>query len=196
SLKQSDGAHGEYFHYVSPNTDLLAWLFERAAGRRYTDLLSAYLWKPMGGERSAYITVDRIGGMRAAGGICMTPRDLGRLGMLLAQNGTRGGQQIIPQAWIADLYEGGDRDAWDNGSFKDFFAGRALHYRSKWYVCQVSGLLLHGFGIHGQYLFIDQDRKLSIAWLSSEADPLNSALSHKILNMVDEIRVALDTTQT
>ncbi|MDG2405030.1 MAG: serine hydrolase, partial [Paracoccaceae bacterium] len=29
SLKQSDGAHGEYFHYVSPNTDLLAWLFER-----------------------------------------------------------------------------------------------------------------------------------------------------------------------
>ena len=193
SLKQSDGTHGGNFHYVSPNTDLLAWLFERASGKRYTDLLSEYLWKPLGAERPAYITVDRIGGMRAAGGICMTPRDLGRLGLLLAQNGTRGGQQIIPQAWIADLYEGGERAAWENGSFKDFFAGKAMHYRSKWYVCHDSGPLLHGFGIHGQYLFVDQDKKLSIAWLSSEAEPLNSAVSHRILRLVDDIRVALET---
>ena len=193
SLKQSDGAHGGDFHYVSPNTDLLAWLFERASGKRYTDLLSEYLWKPLGAERPAYITVDRSGGMRAAGGICMTPRDLGRLGLLLAQNGIRGGQQIIPQAWIADLYEGGDRAAWENGNFKDFFAGKAMHYRSKWYVFHDSGPLLHSFGIHGQYLFVDQDKKLSIAWLSSEAEPLNSAVSHRILRMVDDIRVALET---
>lgn len=123
----------------------------------------------------------------------MTPRDLGRLGLLLAQNGIRGGQQIIPQAWIADLYEGGDRAAWENGNFKDFFAGKAMHYRSKWYVFHDSGPLLHGFGIHGQYLFVDQDKKLSIAWLSSEAEPLNSAVSHRILRMVDDIRVALET---
>jgi CubicO group peptidase (beta-lactamase class C family) len=193
SLKQGDGPHGGDFHYVSPNTDLLAWLFERACGRRYTDLVSDYLWKPMGSERSAYITVDRIGGMRAAGGICMIPRDLARLGMLLAQNGMRDCQQIIPNAWIADFYEGGDRDAWNNGSFKDFFASKAMHYRSKWYVCQKAGRLLHGFGIHGQYLFVDQDRKLSIAWLSSEADPLDSQVSHRILSIVNEIRGAWDT---
>ena len=68
-----------------------------------------------------------------------------------------------------------------------------MHYRSKWYVCHDSGPLLHGFGIHGQYLFVDQDKKLSIAWLSSEAEPLNSAVSHRILRMVDDIRVALET---
>jgi CubicO group peptidase (beta-lactamase class C family) len=191
SLKHSDGPHGGDLHYVSPNTDLLAWLFERASGKRYTDLLSDYLWKPIGSERSAYITVDRIGGMRAAGGICMTPRDLGRLGMLVAQNGMRGRQQIIPAEWIADLYKVGDRDAWNNGSFKDFFESKAMHYRSKWYVCQDAGQLLHGFGIHGQYLFVDQDKKLSIAWLSSEEDPLDSEVSRRILSMVNEIRIAL-----
>ena len=191
SLNQRDGPHGGDFHYVSPNTDLLAWLFERASGKRYTDLISDYLLKPLGSERSAYITVDRIGGMRAAGGICVTPRDLGRLGMLLAQNGMRDCQQIVPANWIADLYKSGDRDAWNNGSFKDFFDGKAIHYRSQWYVCQNSGPLLYGFGIHGQYLFVDQDRKLSIVWLSSEKDPLNSDLTHRILNMVHKIRFSL-----
>ena len=191
SLKQRDGSHGGNLKYVSPNTDLLAWLFERASGKRYTDLVSNYLWKPMGSERSAYITVDRIGGMRAAGGMCMTARDLGRLGQLIAQNGMKDGQQIIPASWIEDLYEGGDPTAWDNGTFKDFFRSKVRHYRSKWYVCQESGQLLHGFGIHGQYLFVDQKKKLSIAWFSSEEEPLNSEKSQRILSMVNEIRFTL-----
>jgi hypothetical protein len=170
---------------------MLAWLFERASGKRYADLVSNYLWKPLGSEQSAYITVDRIGGMRAAGGICMTAKDLSRLGQLIAQNGIRNGRQIITSNWIEDLYKGGNRTAWDNGSFKDFFRSKARHYRSNWYICQEAGQLLHGFGIHGQYLFVDQEKKLSIAWFSSEEEPLNSETSQRILNMVNEIRVIL-----
>ena len=191
SLKQRDGQHGGSLKYVSPNTDMLAWLFERASGKRYADLVSNYLWKPLGSEQSAYITVDRIGGMRAAGGICMTAKDLSRLGQLIAQNGIRNGRQIITSNWIEDLYKGGNRTAWDNGSFKDFFRSKARHYRSNWYICQEAGQLLHGFGIHGQYLFVDQEKKLSIAWFSSEEEPLNSETSQRILNMVNEIRVIL-----
>ncbi len=194
SLSKRDGEHGRDFHYVSPNTDLLAWLFETASGKRYSDLVSEYLWKKIGSERSAYITVDRMGGMRAAGGICTTPRDLARVGMLVAHNGRMNGQQIIPPEWLKDFYIGGDCNAWNNGSFKDFFDSKVMHYRSKWYVCQDEGRLLYGFGIHGQYLFIDQDRKLSIAWLSSEEDPLNSNISCKVLSMINKIRIDLDTT--
>ncbi|MBT3703588.1 MAG: serine hydrolase, partial [Alphaproteobacteria bacterium] len=46
SLKTSDGPHGGRFHYVSPNTDMLAWVIERAAGQRYADLMSEHLWQP------------------------------------------------------------------------------------------------------------------------------------------------------
>ncbi len=196
SLKQSDGPNGQNFHYVSPNTDLLAWVFEEAAKRRYTDLLSDYIWKPLGSERSAYITVDRIGGMRAAGGICATARDLGRLGMLLAQNGLRENHQIISANWIKDLYEGGSHDAWNKGTFKNFFESRSMHYRSQWYVCHEVGRLIYGFGIHGQYLFVDPDRHLSIVWLSSEESPLNSEISRKIINMVTDIRLALHALES
>ena len=191
SLKETDGPHGQHFHYTSPNTDLLAWLFERASGKRYSDLLSDYLWRPIGCERSAYITVDKIGGMRAAGGICMTPRDLARIGMLVAQNGMRDNKIVIPPEWIEDFYQNGDQKAWDNGSFKDFFKSTRMYYRSKWYSCQEIGHLLFGFGIHGQYLFIDRDRKLSIAWLSSESTPLNNRTTEQVLSIVNKIRYAL-----
>jgi CubicO group peptidase (beta-lactamase class C family) len=45
-LVRSDGPHEGRFHYVSPNTDLLGWVMERAAGKRYADLLSELLWRP------------------------------------------------------------------------------------------------------------------------------------------------------
>ncbi len=61
-LTRSDGPHGGRFHYVSPNTDLLAWVFERATGIRYAELVSERLWRPLGAEAAGYITVDRIGG--------------------------------------------------------------------------------------------------------------------------------------
>ena len=59
-----EGKHGGRFHYVSPNTDLLGWVIERATGQRFADLMSRYVWKPMGAQHSAYITVDRLGAPR------------------------------------------------------------------------------------------------------------------------------------
>jgi CubicO group peptidase (beta-lactamase class C family) len=61
TMTERDGPHGGRFHYVSPNTDLLGWVIERVTGRRYPDLISALIWRPMGAARSAYITVDRLG---------------------------------------------------------------------------------------------------------------------------------------
>lgn len=78
-MTASDGRHGGRFHYVSPNTDLLGWVIERAAGARYADLMSELVWQPMGAADSAYITVDRLGAPRAAGGMCTTARDLARV---------------------------------------------------------------------------------------------------------------------
>ena len=98
---------------------------------------------------------------------------------------------MIPKKWIKDLYQGGDQPAWNSGTFREFFGNKTMHYRSKWYVCHDNGLLLYGFGIHGQYLFVDPVLKMSIAWLSSEPDPLDQPLTMKILAVVDDIRNSL-----
>jgi CubicO group peptidase (beta-lactamase class C family) len=96
SLVEKDGTHGGCLHYVSPNTDLMGWVIERATGERYADVVSDLLWRSMGAARSAYITVDRLGAPRFPGGFCATTGDLARLGLLLAEGGIYAGKQIVP----------------------------------------------------------------------------------------------------
>jgi CubicO group peptidase (beta-lactamase class C family) len=180
--------HGQIFHYVSPNTDLLGWVIERATGQRYADLMSDLIWKPMGAARSAYITVDRLGAPRCAGGMCATLPDLARLGQLVIEGGSRAGSEIIPAAWIDDITQNGDQDAWAAGSFVEYFPDIAMHYRSKWYVQRGPDPLLMALGIHGQYLFIDRQRKIVIAKASSQELPLDAARITLTMRAVNRIR--------
>jgi len=170
-LTESSGRHGGPVHYVSPNTDLLGWAIERATGRRYADLMSELLWKPIGAAHSAYITVDRLGAPRCAGGVCATVGDLARVGQLLVQGGARGSAQIVPESWIDDITRSGDRDAWAAGDLAAYFPGLPLRYRSQWYVRDGAAPLVFGFGIHGQFLVVDRSREIVIAKVSSQALP-------------------------
>jgi CubicO group peptidase (beta-lactamase class C family) len=172
-LTRGDGAHEGRFHYVSPNSDLMGWVIERAAGRRFADLISELLWQPMGAERSAYITVDRLGAPRCAGGICATVMDLARVGQLMVQGGKREEVQIIPNEWLDDVIARGSPEAWKSGDFAHLFGGIPMHYRSKWYVVRGPEPLVFGFGIHGQHLFVDRANELVIAKVSSQAAPID-----------------------
>ena len=190
-LTRADGPHGGRFHYVSPNTDLLGWVIERAAGRRYADLMSELLWKPLGAERSAYITVDRLGAPRCAGGMCVTLRDLARVGQLILQDGARGARQVVPAAWIEDIAREGDPAAWSAGTFAEYFGRQPMHYRGKWYVLREARPLLFGWGIHGQHLFVDRARQLVIAKVSSQALPVDLERMAITLRSVQTLRERL-----
>ncbi len=187
-LTKSAGPHGGPLSYVSPNTDLLGWVFERATGRRYPDLLSELLWKPMGAAGSAYITVDRLGAPRSAGGVCTTVRDLARVGQLLVQGGARGSAQVVPESWIEDIVRNGDPDAWKAGSLASYYPGLPIRYRSKWYVLDGQMPLLFGLGIHGQNLFVDRSREVVIAKVSSQALPLDAGRMARTMRAASEIR--------
>lgn len=172
-LTRSDGAHGGALHYVSPNTDLLGWVIERASGTRYADLMSELLWKPMGAGRSAYITVDRLGAPRCAGGVCATARDLARVGQLIVEGGARGLRQIVAESWIEDVTRGGDARAWAAGDLTACFPGLPVRYRSQWYALDGDSPTLFGLGIHGQHVFIDRARGVVIVKVSSQPVPLD-----------------------
>lgn len=177
-LKDRDGPHQGRFHYVSPNTDLLGWVIERAAGRRYADLLSELLWQPVGAERSAYITVDRFGAPRCAGGVCAVARDLARVGLAMVEG------RVIPPAWVDDIAANGDPQAWGQGVYAAMFP-RGTHYRTKWYV--YDGLLT-GWGIHGQHIAVDRRRGIVVAKFSSQALPVDEARFALSLKLLSEIR--------
>ena len=161
--------HGDTFHYVSPNSDLLGWIIERAGKVPLPQQLSQRLWQPMGAGHDAYVTVDAHGASRTAGGICVTLRDLARLGEMVRQTGKANGQQVVPESWIADMWAKGDPRAWAKGDMVNLFPkGR---YRSQWYVSDEVGTALCAIGIHGQWIYIDPKEELVIVKQSSQRLP-------------------------
>ena len=187
TLTESHGPHGGKFDYISPCTDLLGWMIERASGRRYADVFSEFLWRPLGAETPAYITVDRLGAPRCAGGLCVTTRDLARVGQMVAE----GGWGIVPDAWIDDIAQNGDPAAWDASTFAPEFPDIPMHYRSKWYVLREQGPILMCLGIHGQNLLIERESGLVLAKHASAPTPLDTSGERLTLRLFDKIRRTL-----
>jgi len=50
-----------------------------------------------------------------------------------------------------------------------------MRYRSQWYVARGPVSLWMAFGIHGPFLFIDRQREILIAKVSSQGQPLDAA---------------------
>lgn len=188
TLTRRDGAHSGRFHYVSPNTDLLGWVLERATATRYSDLVSETLWQPIQAEVDAYITVDRFGAPRCAGGFCATPRDMARLGRLFVTGGRSGSIQVVPESWISDIVNFDGVAAWRTGDFFDLFDRANLHYRSKWYVLRGERPMIFGVGVFGQHLFVDPAADLVVAKCSSQPLPLDQSFLSMTLAGVEELR--------
>lgn len=165
--------HGGPFRYVSANTDLLGWAVERATGECVASLMSKLLWKPMGAEQDASITVDGGGLARCTGGLCATARDVARLGQVLVDGGRRGDRQIVPEACLDSIATGGDARAWRDGEWGKAFSllSKNMRYRSGWYAIDDEPTLLFAMGVHGQNLFVDRAHKIVIAKFSSWGRP-------------------------
>jgi CubicO group peptidase (beta-lactamase class C family) len=168
TIGKGEAEHGLNYTYRSPDTDLMGIVLERAGGARFHDLLSRYLWQPMGAASDAEITVDRIGTARAAGGISVTARDMARVGELVRLNGAG----VIPESWIADMWTGGSPEVWQRGGQTALFPKGA--YRSFWYATGEDEMF--ALGIHGQWIWIDPAREVVIAKQSSQSQPISDPM--------------------
>lgn len=190
TLRRDSNPHGAKFHYVSPNSDMLGWILERAGGMPYARLLAELIWQPTGAEADAHVTVDRAGAARSAGGICVTLRDLARFGEMVRNMGRAGDRQIVPRGWIEDILHNGDPAPWlaTETAAKFLPKGR---YRSQWYVTGNDHGAIFAIGIHGQWLYIDPDSEMVVAKLSSQALPVEEATDRLLLAAFEAIGAAL-----
>ena len=100
-----DGAPGQVFSHVNPNSQLLGIIIERASGQRISDYLSEKIWKKIG-ARDALFYVDKPGGMVHTD-CCMwaSIRDMVRIGEMLMHKGVFQGRQIMPSGWIEEMIQ-------------------------------------------------------------------------------------------
>ncbi len=157
-----DGNHGDAFHYKTINSDMLGWIISRVTGKSVTDLASERLWRRMGAEQDAYQTVDGKGVPFAGGGVTAGLRDLGRLGLLMLNEGVSNGQRLFPAAVVDKIRTGGDPS-----KFAGFPTIPNGSYTSQWWVFHNDHGAFAARGVHGQTIYVDPTAEMVLVRLSS-----------------------------
>ena len=190
----NDGPHGGRFRYRSILTDVLAWVLEKAAQARFSDLAATELWQPMGAEHDAEVTVDGRGNALADGGISATLRDAGRVGLLALRRGRAGNRQVLPGSWIDDIIAGAP-DGPQAFALSENAAGYppGAHYRNCWWVTDPELPMFNATGINGQSIFVHVPADLVVAKLSSWPDALNPPVLRTTIAAVRAIANALSS---
>lgn len=170
---KKQGEHGPSFAYKTVNTDVLGWLVSRVTGESIPDLLSEKVWSKIGADLDAFISVDSVGTAFAGGGLNAGLRDMARVGQMMLDNGRVGDEQVLPEAVVASISEGGSRRA-----FAD--AGYSLldgwSYRSMWWVTHNDHGAYTARGVYGQALYIDPTADMVIARFASHPTAGNAAI--------------------
>jgi CubicO group peptidase (beta-lactamase class C family) len=166
------GPHGGEFTYRSADSDMLGWACERASGTRMADLISALIWQPMGAERDAEITCDRLGSAIHDGGVSATARDLARFGQMLIDDGAVRGHPVVPEAWLAATRAPGPgvREAFAVTG-NEFVLPGSWYRNQFWVLPGPGGPVLVCLGIHGQLVYADRATRTVVVKLSSWPDP-------------------------
>ena len=189
---KKDQTHGEIFGYKTVNSDVLGWILARVTGRPFQDLVSQHLWRKMGVEHDANITVDGLGTAFAGGGLSATLRDLGRLGLLMLNDGQVDGSQIIPSAAVESIKQGGDKNAFAQGGFNSLPGGS---YKSMWWVFHNQHQAFAARGVHGQTIYVDPIAEMVIVRLASHPSAANAVIDPTSLPAYQAVAEYLMNTQ-
>jgi hypothetical protein len=160
---QPEGKHGAEFHYKTINSDMLGWIISRISGESVTQLASERLWSRIGAEQDAYMTVDGLGVPFAGGGLTAGLRDLGRLGLLMLNEGEINGERLFPAEVVQNIRKGGDRDKFGDG----FPTLEEASYTSQWWVFHNENGAFAARGVHGQTLYVDPTAEMVLVRFAS-----------------------------
>ncbi|MDG1708350.1 MAG: serine hydrolase [Emcibacteraceae bacterium] len=152
------------FIYKSATTDVVGWILERLSGKSQADLIEEYIWKPMGAEHQAYITVDSAGFAMAGGGMNASLRDMARFGQMILNNGKVGNKQLVPEAFIHDAMNQPKEPTWAS---EEGWYGDDPYYRSFFWGVGDGENTIDMLGVNGQVVRIAPKSNMVIAIFSS-----------------------------
>jgi CubicO group peptidase (beta-lactamase class C family) len=152
--RERDRKPGERFHYASSETQVLGLVLRAATGMPLADYVSEKIWKPMGAEADASWLVDRGGFEAAFTGFNATVRDYARFGLLLANEGRRGREQVIPAEWVRAATTP------PAGSFAPGRTGSLLGYGYQTWLLPGPTRQFVLRGVRGQAVFVDPVHKV------------------------------------
>ena len=114
---------GKHFSYSNEAVALLPTIVLAAAGKPLDMYLRASLFKPLGITDYKWDR-DAAGNVVAYGGLWLLPRDLARIGQLMADSGRWEKKQIVPAAWVSACTTPARADIQDYGLLWRLYPGQ------------------------------------------------------------------------
>ena len=150
SITGRHSAAGEKFVYASGETDVLGRVLTAATGKNMAELTSEWLWKPMGAEHDAFWRVSSDGQEQSFGAFNASLRDWARLGLLLANDGKAGGEQVLQREYLLDATDAARQPA----AFKPRTATPYFGYGYQFWLMPLKARTFALQGIHGQGIYM------------------------------------------
>ena len=174
SLKDKEQEEIEGYHYRSVLTNVIAMVIERATDERLQDLLERHIWHKLKTEQDAVIVVDKTGLPFAGAGMNACARDLARFGLMVLNDGTYEGEQIVPKEWIDSTRIGDDdyRDRFAKSEHGEMLPGG--HYKNYMWVANSEEMMC--IGIYGQTIHINRNTGTVIVKFSSFPEPADEVM--------------------
>jgi CubicO group peptidase (beta-lactamase class C family) len=170
-------APGTVFNYSGGASSLLGRTLAKATGRRIDDYAREKLFGPLDITDFEWGTFEGSKEIAAFGGLRLRPRDLAKIGQLMASGGRWNGRQVVPADWIAESVK--PRLNTD---------GSVLYYGYQWWLGR--SLLrgrdlswIGGIGLGGQRLYVVPQLDLVVAINSAHyGNSLQGVIPISILN--------------
>jgi len=167
---KKQGEHGEAFAYKTCNTEVLGWIIQRVAGKPFAELISERIWQKLGAEEDGYVMVDSTGFAMCGAALNVTTRDLARFGEMMRRGGGFNGQQIVPEAVVADIAGGARKEDFAKAGYVTL---PGWSYRNQWWVSHNRFGAYSARGIHGQVCYVAPGAEMVIARFASHPTAAN-----------------------
>ena len=164
------------FNYQTVCLHILSGILHEATGLKTVDYANRYLFRSLGitdhenyyaknAEEHRHFTIDKDpkenvwfadpDGLGTPGyGLCMSAKDMAKLGQLCLQNGEWNGEQIVPSSWISDMTY--PRSV-DSNRF------RGMSYGYLWWIIHPERNIYAAIGNSGNVIYVDPNRNVAAA---------------------------------
>ena len=177
---------GKSFDYLSGNTQLLAFVLNKATGMSLSEYASEKLWKAVEAKYDAYWSLDRENGVEKA--YCCfnsNARDFARIGKLYLDSGRWNGKQVVPEKYVVESILPAPTIEKDDHSKNNRYG------YSWWLLPDYKGhSVFYARGILGQYIVAIPDLKMIVVRLGEKRE--HSAINGHPADVYRYIDIALE----
>jgi len=135
---------------------VLGLVLRAATDQPVAEYLEAKIWHEIGTEADATWLIDNSGQESAYTGLNAVLRDYARLGLLLAQDGSWYGRQLIPTSWVVDA----TTVCADQPHLRPGTADPIFGYGYQTWILPGARRMFMLWGARGQRIFVDPRSRL------------------------------------